>query len=313
MDEVGNYRKPDTETPAQKMTRHIPPVNTTIAQRLKEVAELLRSQGSNPFRILAYQHAAQTLEQLEQPIDALFHAEGLEGLKHLPGIGESLARAIRELVLRGKLPMLDRLRGETEPESLLATIPGIGKKLAARLHQDLEIDTLEELESAAHDGRLRLAGGIGEKRLAGLIACLTERLGRVRAKTQQIAQEIPSIEELLDVDREYREQAKAGVLHLFAPRRFNPTHEAWLPILHTQRGDRHYTALFSNTARAHQKGKTRDWVVLFFDDEEKESQCTIITAEWGILEGRRIVRGREAECLRYYESQMAEEQKRPTS
>jgi len=295
------------------MTSNIPLINWTIAERLKEVAELLHSQGSNPFRVQAYQHAAQTLEQLERPIDALFHAEGLEGLKQLPGIGESLAQAIRELILRGKLPMLDRLRGETEPESLLATVPGIGKKLAARLHHDLEIDTLEELEAAAHDGRLRQAGGIGEKRLAGLISCLTERLGRVRAKVQHVAQDLPPIEELLDVDREYREKAKAGALHLFAPRRFNPTHEAWLPILHTQRGDRHYTALFSNTARAHQKGKTFDWVVLFFDDGEKESQCTIITAEWGILEGRRIVRGRETECLRYYANQATPEQKTTTT
>jgi predicted regulator of Ras-like GTPase activity (Roadblock/LC7/MglB family) len=294
------------------MTKNIPLFNITIARRLQEVAQLLHSQGSNPFRVLAYQHAAQTLEQLERPIDDLVHAEGIEGLKKLPGIGESLARAIRELVRTGRLPMLERLRGETEPESLLATIPGIGKKLANRLHHDLEIDTLEELEVAAHDGRLRQAGGIGDKRLAGIMACLTERLGRVRAKTRQVAQEIPAIEELLNVDREYREQAKAGVLHLFAPRRFNPTHDAWLPVLHTQRGDRHYTALFSNTARAHQKGKTRDWVVLFFDDGEKESQCTIITAEWGILEGRRIVRGREAECLRYYEKQTAGEQKTAT-
>jgi DNA polymerase (family 10) len=295
------------------MAQNIPLLNRNIAQRLKEVAELLHSQGSNPFRVQAYQHAAQTLEQLAQPIDDLVRAEGIEGLKKLPGVGESLARAIRELVRTGRLPMLERLRGETEPESLLATIPGIGKKLASRLHHELEIDTLEELEVTAHDGRLRQAGGIGEKRLAGIIACLTERLGRVRAKAHQVAQNPPSIEELLDVDREYREKAKAGVLHLFAPRRFNPTHEAWLPVLHTQRGDRHYTALFSNTARAHQKGKTGDWVVLFFDDGEKESQCTIITAEWGILEGQRIVRGREAECLRFYERQTAGEQKITTS
>lgn len=295
------------------MSHNIPLVNRTIAQRLKEVAELLHIQGSNPFRVLAYQHAAQTLEQLERPMDDLVQAEGSEGLKELPGVGERLARAIRELVRTGRLPMLERLRGETEPESLLATIPGIEEKLANRLHHDLEIDTLAELEVAAHDGRLRQAGGIGDKRLAGIIACLTERLGRVRAKTRHAAKEIPSIEELLEVDREYREQAKADVLHLFAPRRFNPTHDAWLPILHTHRGDRHYTALFSNTARTHQKGKTRDWVVLFFDDGEKEAQCTIITAEWGILVGRRIVRGREVECLRYYERQTAEEQKRATS
>ena len=47
--------------------------------------------------------------------------------------------------------MLQRLRGEAEPVSLLASIPGIGQKLADRLHHDLEIYTLEELEIAAHD------------------------------------------------------------------------------------------------------------------------------------------------------------------
>jgi len=279
----------------------IPALNREIAHRLKEVAELLHDQGSNPFRAQAYRHAAQTLEQLERPVDDILHAEGVDGLQKLPGIGESLSRAIRELILNGKLPMLERLRGETEPVSLLASVPGIGKKLADRLHHDLEIDTLEELEIAAHDGRLMRQPGIGEKRLSGIIASLAERLGRIRVRRGTAEKNIPSIEELLAVDREYREKAAANQLYKFAPRRFNPTGEAWLPVLHTQRGQRHYTALFSNTARAHQKGKTQDWVVLFYDDGDRESQCTVITAEWGPLEGRRIVRGRELECMRYYE------------
>lgn len=86
-----------------------------------------------------------------------------------------------------------------------------------------------------------------------------------------------------------------------APRRFNPTPEAWLPILHTVRGERHYTALFSNTARAHQLGNTSDWVVIFYDGGRGERQYTVITAEFGKLYGKRIVRGREAECSRYYQ------------
>ena len=279
----------------------IPPLNREIAHRLKEVAELLHDQGSNPFRAQAYRHAAQTLEQLERPVDDILHAEGVDGLQKLPGIGESLSRAIRELILTGKLPMLERLRGEAEPVSLFASVPGIGKKLADRLHHDLEIDTLEELEIAAHDGRLIRQPGIGEKRHSGIIASLAERLGRIRVRRGTAEKIVPSIEELLDVDREYREKATANQLHKFAPRRFNPTGEAWLPVLHTQRGERHYTALFSNTARAHQKGKTQNWVVLFYDDGDRESQCTVITAEWGLLAGRRIVRGREFECMRYYE------------
>lgn len=280
----------------------IPELNREIAQRFKEVAQLLHDQGSNHFRVEAYRHGAETLEQLEQPADEIFRSEGIEGLQALPGIGESLARAIREIILHGRLPMLERLRGEADPLNLLASIPGIGKKLAERLHDELDIDSLEDLETAAHEGRLAKLTGVGEKRITGIKASLAERLGRVKARQGETGHNLPSIEELLDVDREYREKAGKGQLHKFTPRRFNPTGDAWLPVLHTQRGERHYTALFSNTARAHQKGKTHDWIVLFYDDGNRESQCTIITSEFGLLEGRRIVRSREAECLRYYET-----------
>lgn len=279
----------------------IPELNREIADRLKEVADLLHNQGSNPFRVQAYRHAAHTLNQLGTPVDEILRSDGLEGLQKLPAIGESLARSIKELTLTGKLPMLQRLRGEAEPVALLASIPGIGKKLADQLHHDLGIDTLEELEVAAHEGRLTQLAGIGEKRLTGIIASLADRLGSVRGKSGPPETSMPSIEEILDVDCEYREKAAADKLHKFAPRRFNPTGEAWLPVLHTQRGKHHFTALFSNTARAHKKGKTHDWVVLYYDDGQKDSQCTVITAEWGILEGCRIVSGRESECLRYYE------------
>jgi hypothetical protein len=111
----------------------------------------------------------------------------------------------------------------------------------------------------------------------------------------------PSIEVLLDVDREYREKAAAGRLVTIAPRRFNPTGEAWLPVLHTERGDWHFTALFSNTARAHELKRTRDWVVLYFHaDTQAEVQRTVVTETQGALTGRRVIRGREAECRAYY-------------
>ncbi len=99
---------------------------------------------------------------------------------------------------------------------------------------------------------------------------------------------------------QYRNDAAAGRLKLIVPKRFNPDNEAWLPILHATRGSRHYTALFSNTARAHELGKTDDWVVLFYDGNQGERQCTIITSEFGPLKGRRIVRGREGECEMHY-------------
>ena len=70
-----------------------------------------------------------------------------------------------------------------------------------------------------------------------------------------------------------------------------------MPILHTHRGKRHYTVLFSNTARAHELGTTHDWVVIYRDGD---GQWTVVTALFGDLKGRRIVRGREAECAEFY-------------
>jgi putative hydrolase len=274
--------------------------NAEIARRLEEVAWLLEEQGANPYRVQAYRHAADTLRHLRRSVADLVYEEGVEGLHRLPGIGESLARSIRELVLTGRLPILDRLRGEAEPEKLLASAPGIGPVLAERLHHDLGIETLGELEAAAHDGRLETLAGIGKKKLAGIMDSLATRLGRLHRFQHTPTSEEPLVAELLDVDREYRDKAAADQLRRIAPRRFNPSGEAWLPVLHTQRAERHYTALFSNTARAHKLGKTHDWVVLYYDGGDGERQATVITSQREPLFGKRIVRGREAECESYY-------------
>jgi DNA polymerase (family X) len=271
-------------------------LNTGIAGRLDEVASLLDAQGANPYRVRAYRRAATTLRNLDKPVTEILERDGLEGLERLPSIGETIARSIRDLALSGRLPMLDRLRGESDPLALLMSVPGIGKVSAERLHHDLGIETLEELEVAAHDGRLETIAGIGKKRIAGIRDSLASRLARVRRAYRPLTSEVPPpVEELLDVDREYRERAHQGQLQTIAPRRFNPRHSAWLPILHTHRGKRHYTAMFSNTARAHRLGKTRDWVVLYYDGGRGEQQATVITSERGPLTGKRIVRGRENE------------------
>lgn len=275
-------------------------LNLRVARRLEEVADLLAAQGANPYRVQAYRRAADILCHLSRSAQTIFHQEGEPGLCRLPGIGERLARSIATLLITGRLPMLDRLRGEMDSDSLLASVPGIGNLLASRLHRELGIDTLEQLEAAAHDGRLKNISGIGEKKLAGIIDALSGRLGRVRPPRVAPATAEPGIAEVLDVDREYREKVSAGALHKIAPRRFNPDREVWLPILHSQRGDRHYMAMFSNTARAHQLRKTDDWVVLYYDGRDGEYQCTVITSRRGSLVGKRIVRGRENECLEYY-------------
>src|SRR4030065_2975992 len=102
-------------------------VNEHIAGRLEEAARPRRDQGADPYRVNAYRRAATTLRTSPIAVDALFRDKGLDGLKELRGVGDTIARAIRELLLHGRLPLLDRLRGEADPLALLASGPGIGR------------------------------------------------------------------------------------------------------------------------------------------------------------------------------------------
>ena len=281
------------------------PLNIHVANVLDETADLLEQQNANAFRVQAYRNAATTVRSLRRGVDDILDARGLAGLDELPGIGQTLARVIDQIVTTGRFPLLERLRGGTSAIAQLASVPGIGARLAHRLWDDHGIATLEQLEIAAHDGTLREIAGFGEKRIAAIQDVLATRLGR-RSRRAELGDGAlsrpaePSVAELLDIDREYCDGSISGSLPLIAPRRFNPTHEKWLPILHATRDGTHYTALFSNTARAHQLHRTHDWVVIYFEQQGIEGQRTVVTAPSGPLEGRRVVRGRELECARHY-------------
>lgn len=274
--------------------------NQSIAGRLREAADLLEQQGANPFRVNAYRAAARTVAELPEEAAVLYERTGMDGLTALPGIGRSLAAAISEMLRTGHWVQLQRLRGAVEPHQLFQTIPGVGPELARRIHDRLGVDTLEALELATHEGRIEKVEGIGPRRAAMIRAALENMLRRGRPRWRSVTP-APSVGTLLDVDREYRDKASADRLEKIAPRRFNPKGEAWLPILHAQRGAWHFTVLFSNTARAHELGRIFDWVVMYFySDDEPEGQCTVVTETRGELTGKRVVRGREAECRAFY-------------
>ena len=144
-------------------------------------------------------------------------------------------------------------------------MPGIGRTLAQRISEELEVSTLQELEQAAHDGRLERVEGFGPKRvrniqisLAGILSSAAQR-SRRRAGSDESPKEKPDV---------------------------------WA-----------FTARYSNTARAHELGKTDDWVVLYYQRNGEEDQATVVTETQGVLEGKRVVRGREAECRSYYQQQ----------
>ncbi|NQT13548.1 MAG: DNA polymerase III [Planctomycetes bacterium] len=282
--------------------------NHEVARRLDEIAERLEAQAGSPFRVRAYAAAAETLRGLDRSVAEIVRREGLPGLRSLPGIGRSLALTIERLAGSGRSTLLERLRAKSAPEKVFATVPDIGSGLARQIHDRLGIETLAELEAAANDGRLAQVPGMGSKRVLAVRESLAGRFRRRRVPASTSTFESPPLDEppvaeLLDVDRQYRVLAEADRLPRIAPRRFNPTAEAWLPVLHTQRGGAHYTAMYSNTARAHELEATRDWVVIYRNGPRARGRWTVITSRYGALEDRRIVRGREGECAAHYRLQ----------
>jgi len=284
-----------------------PPSNEELANAIKEVATFLQVQGANRFRVEAYYRAVNVLLSLDQPVWQIYEMNGIAALEELPAFGKSIARALQQMIRGGKWPLLERLSGNDAIESAFASVPNIGPVFAKRIHDELHIETLAELQAAAWDGRLEKLSGVGEKRLRAVRESLAGR-GRFQHPLTSdedhfdVTSKIP-VAEILDIDDQYQFEVRNKTLPKVAPKKNNPTQEAWLPILHTQRGDRHYTALYSNTAHAHELGMHTDWVVIYLEDHhhtQQHGRWTVITSQFGKLRGKRIVRGREKLCVEYY-------------
>lgn len=283
--------------------------NAEVAARLDRVAELLEAQAANPYRVQAYRRAAAEVRRCERPLTLVAAEDGAPGVQQALGLGPLLTSVILELVETGRLAMLDRLEGEVSPEDLFMTLPGMGVALARRAHTMLGIQTLEELEQAAADGRLQRVPGFGARRAQLVREALAGRLASTRRRRPTAPE--PPVDLLLAIDAEYRHKAQLGELTRIRPRRFNPAQEAWLPIWHLDRDGWAFTAMFSNSARAHALGTTGLWVLIFYERDGGEGQCTVVTEPRGPLAGLRVVRGRERECAQHYHRALPSERPPP--
>lgn len=283
------------------MNRNVSTSNDEIASVLEQVAVLLEAQGADVFRVAAYNIAAQTVRKAKIGFASLVH-EPL-AMMAFPGIGSRISRSIQEYVATGRLRMLDRLEGEVSPEDLFMTVPGIGEVLAHSIYDTLHIETLEELELAAHDGLLDSVPGFSKRRIEAirnsLQAILTQSV-RSHARRVEDAEDsvsMPPIELLLEIDADYCERAGGNTLRKIAPRRFNPLADSWLPIMHLDREGWYFTVLYSNSALAHKLGKTHDWVIIFYERDGHEDQCTVVTEHVGPRAGQRVVRSWQTEGM----------------
>lgn len=294
-----------TVLPLEIPKNYLPIANDTIADALEQVSDLLEAQEDDYYRIRAYREAGEFVRKCDRPLIEILKADGPAGLKKLPRIGHSIALSIEELALTGKLSLLERMLADACPEDIFTTVPGIGQVLGRRIYRELGIETLEDLELAAHDGRLSRLPGFGRGRIKLIRAALESRLNhsaQQRAQTKRWQQQTaptaeephPSTELLLEIDTQYRYLAKIGQLRRITPRRFNPEGKRWLPVMQLNKNGWTFNALYSNTARAHELNKTHDWVVIYYERDTQHGQCTIVTETRGEQRGQRVVRGQSA-------------------
>src|SRR5262249_20730523 len=132
-----------------------------VARGLEESAAMLELEGSNPFKIKAYENGAKAV--LAFPGD-LQSAVASGELKKVPGIGATLFGNVEALITTGSLPYYEELRSRFPPglrECL--RIPGLGARRVKQLHDELGIESVEMLEKACLEGRLTKVRGFGGK------------------------------------------------------------------------------------------------------------------------------------------------------
>ena len=146
--------------------------NARIADAFDELAELLEFRGENPFKIRAYRNGARSIRGMEEAVTEIL-ADPARKLHDLPGIGKAIAEKSATLVDSGDLPELVALRDEIPRVVLaIARIPGLGAKKAVTLHQELALETLEDLSQACHDGRVAQLKGFSAKTQQTILAGL---------------------------------------------------------------------------------------------------------------------------------------------
>ncbi|HUI64630.1 MAG TPA: helix-hairpin-helix domain-containing protein [Bacteroidota bacterium] len=170
----------------------------------------------------------------------------------------------------------------------LLGLQGVGEKIAGLIEEYVTSGSVEMLKSLESEVKPEQLEKVAEDRKIHAPAIPRGPL--------------PKVGLILEIDSEYLQKARQGKLKKIAPKLLNPERKAWLPILASSRSGWKFTVMFSNTATAHKLGKTGDWVVVYAEKGDQQTQCTVVSEHRGELKDKRVIRGREGECREYYRS-----------
>jgi len=169
--------------------------NKEIAEVFRQVAQLLEIKGDNPYRIRAYEKAAQTIEALGVDVEELAKKDKLTSI---PGIGADLASKIQEILRTNTLSLLEELKKEIPPALLtFLQIPSLGPKKVKAIYDKFGITSLEELEKLCLEHKIARLSGFGlktEENILKGIKLLKERKGR-----RPLGEVLPYAEEVVEI------------------------------------------------------------------------------------------------------------------
>jgi DNA polymerase (family 10) len=165
-----------------------------IATLLSEFGRRAMLYGGNPYKAKAYLRAAERDALLSEPLDDLVAQQRLQ---EIPGVGDAIAGVITQLCQTGSTPSLERMRAEV-PESLLEllTIPGLRPDKIMKLHKELGINTIEQLETAVREDQLKPVKGLGAALQRKILAGLEARHSSLSARHMHRAAELLSAAEI---------------------------------------------------------------------------------------------------------------------
>jgi DNA polymerase (family 10) len=181
--------------------------NQEFAKIFFEMSELLELGEENPFRVRAYQKAAQNIESLTENLESAYKKGGIKALENVPGVGKGIAEHIEEIIKTGKLKSHEKLIKKF-PRSLIEmeSVPGIGPKTAILLNKRMKINSIGKLEQAAKSGKLEKVPGIRAKKISNILSGIElkkRNIGRFSIGTALPYAEaiVDSLKKLKEVDK----------------------------------------------------------------------------------------------------------------
>lgn len=141
--------------------------NGQLARILRDIGFLteVEDEPNAQFKARAYYRAADSIEGLDDDIDAIYGNGGMQALLEIPAVGKAIAAKIEEYVGTGKVNHYEEQKKRLPIDiASLGSIEGIGPRTLRAIYEKLKVTNLSELEAAAREGRLQSVQGFTAKK-----------------------------------------------------------------------------------------------------------------------------------------------------